>query len=324
MRGKACQGESIMSCIGNVIKEYRNILGMSRRELADGICTEKYVYMIENGERTPSSKVMRLLGDKMGIDLFKYHEYLDCVNPIQVSSAIESFNIFRRKFDLISLAEVTEKAKDLKDFHTEPWRYEIELNHLMIKVFSRGESHDSIGIVQDIISGIKRNYSKDICMVNFYVLLSTCFQMERDLENARKALELAMNAIEGKLKIAKYSHAIISVKINKITLHYLAGELDCVIEEGIILSEYENELCCYERSHHAFFYLAFAYYQKGNEEEGIEWFMKGLFAILIKQRTMDMYYITEYEMFKIMLNDRRISRDLVNKIYERYDIDRSI
>ncbi len=307
-----------MNYIGNVIREYRDMLGISRRQLSDCICTEKYVYMIENGERTPSSQITRLLGDKMGVDLFKYNEYLDCADPIGVNSAIESFNKFRRENNLTSLVQATEKAIHLQDFRKEPWIYEIELNRHMIKILGEGDFLNSINIIQDTIAKIEQNHPQNICIVNFYVLLSICFQMARDLKSAKRVIMLANDAIEGKQKIAKYAQVVISVKINTITMHYLAGELDSVIKEGIILNEYEDEMCCHERSHHAFFYLAFAYYQSGAEEEGIEWFLKALCATLIRQKTMDMYYLTSYEIFDVMIQDKRIPKGLSNRIKEKY------
>lgn len=49
--------------IGKVIKEHRDIVGMSRKTLSEDICTEKYIYLIEKGKRTPSANVIKLLGD---------------------------------------------------------------------------------------------------------------------------------------------------------------------------------------------------------------------------------------------------------------------
>lgn len=80
-----------MNHIGNVIKEYRSLIGMSRNDIAKNICTEKYVYLIEKGQRTPSADMTRLLGDNLGIDLFEYYQYLDCINPIEVREKNQPF-----------------------------------------------------------------------------------------------------------------------------------------------------------------------------------------------------------------------------------------
>lgn len=42
----------VMNYIGNVIKEFRDRKQISRKMLSENVCTEKYVYLIEKGERT--------------------------------------------------------------------------------------------------------------------------------------------------------------------------------------------------------------------------------------------------------------------------------
>jgi len=121
----------VMNHIGNVIREYRGILHMSRHELAENICSEKYLYMVETGKRTPSCHMVRTLGDKMRVDLCKYSEYFDCLNPVQVRSFIEKFYIYRRDNNYAALKEATEEALKIEDYHKDPWRYEIQLNCLI-------------------------------------------------------------------------------------------------------------------------------------------------------------------------------------------------
>ena len=111
---------------------------------------------------------------------------------------------------------------------------------------------------------------------------------------------------------------ILAVKINKITMHYLSGEMHEVIEDSHKLVEYQNEMCCQSFLHHTFFYLAFANYQIGMEEEGIEWFIKALSLMVIHQRNMDIYYMIKYEMFGIMIHDERVPKDLVNMVKSTY------
>ncbi len=99
-----------MNCIGSVIKEYRKRKKISRKSLADGLCSEKYIYLIEKGERTPSAEMSALLGDKLGIDLFEYYEYVDCIDPIDVNQAIKLFTRYRNGNDMVALKRVTDEA----------------------------------------------------------------------------------------------------------------------------------------------------------------------------------------------------------------------
>ena len=44
--------------IGPIIKEKRISQGLTQKELADGICTDKYIYLIETKQRNPSVKML--------------------------------------------------------------------------------------------------------------------------------------------------------------------------------------------------------------------------------------------------------------------------
>ncbi len=307
-----------MNHIGNVIKEHRNMLHMSRKALSDNICSDKYLYMIEKGERTPSSEITRLLGDKMGVDLFKYHIYLDCKNPVQICYYIEMFYKSRRENDLVSLVEISEEARQIPDFGKEPWIYEIELNYLMVQVLGKEDFVNSIPSIQKIITKMEQKRLYDVCLAFYYVLLSTCYQMARDIKSTRAIVMLANETIKGKEKIAKYVQVIVAVKINIITMHYLAGELDQVIEESLKLVQYQNEMCYHTCLHHTLFYLAYAHYQHGWEEDGIEWFQKALSLMIVHHRDKDMYYLSSYGIFDVIIRDERVPKDLVKKIKSVY------
>jgi transcriptional regulator with XRE-family HTH domain len=310
-----------MNFIGNVIIEYRSIIGMSRKELSKNICSEKYVYLIEKGERTPSAEVTRQFGNKMGIDLFKYFEYLDCLNPIDVEAVIVRFNKCRMENDPITLKKITDEALELPDFQKTPWVYEIEYNRIFYMILKENRCHEAIKALQNIIQNAEPIYSKDIYLARFYVLLSTSYQMLMDIDNARNAVLLASEIVACKMHIAQNATIVVTVKINKITLHYLTGEFDEVIEEGLLLIQYQIEMSTYELGHHGLFYLAYAYYQKGMEDEGISWFLKALYASLIRYKPMDIYYLSKYEIFQVIISDDRVSIDLVNQFKRKYDID---
>lgn len=72
--------------IGNIIEEQRVSLGMSRKELSEGICTQKYVYLIEKNERNPSAYILNSFSDRLGLDLFDYYQYLNYDNKKKCSS----------------------------------------------------------------------------------------------------------------------------------------------------------------------------------------------------------------------------------------------
>lgn len=55
-------------CINEVIKERRKSLGISRRQLAEGICSEKTIERLENCGTTAQRYVVKRLFERLGID----------------------------------------------------------------------------------------------------------------------------------------------------------------------------------------------------------------------------------------------------------------
>lgn len=53
--------------IGKVIKKYRQNLNMTKKELAEGICSSPFITMIENGTRCPNAIILFKLCAKLGV-----------------------------------------------------------------------------------------------------------------------------------------------------------------------------------------------------------------------------------------------------------------
>lgn len=307
-----------MNFIGNVIKEYRSSIGMSRKELSQNICSEKYVYLIEKGERTPSAEVTRQFGDAMGIDLFKYYEYLDCINPIEVEMTIKNFNQFRIENEMDALKEITEKAMQLPDFQRKPWVYEIEYNRISYMTFKEFRFREAIKEILNIVQNTEPKYLKTICFARYYILLSICYQLIRDFDNAQIATLAATEIVANKHNIAKNAQVVVAVKLYKITLNYFLGKFEDVINDGHELNQYQIKMNTYELGHHGFFYLAYSYYQIGLEVEGISWFLKALYAAHIRYKPRDIYYLTKHEMFQVLCRDSRVPSELVKQFKAKY------
>ena len=67
--------------IGPIIKEKRIAKGWTQQELAEGICTDKHIYLIETNQRNPSVKMLNKLSEKLEVDLFEYYQYFHFENP---------------------------------------------------------------------------------------------------------------------------------------------------------------------------------------------------------------------------------------------------
>ena len=309
-----------MSFIGSIIEEYRRTNKISRKDLSENICTEKYIYLIEKGERNPSAYFIKLLGDRLGVDLFSYYEYLDCKNPIAVKRYIDRFEIYRARLEPQLLHDTTKAAMELPDFSDEPWSFEIEINKLFYDIFAKYEYMKSIHKINSFLNRVGYMYSKGIYVANAYILLSTCYIFLGDHRNAKKASEFAYNAIGNKYHIKRYEKSITNIKVNIMTLSYLLGEYDNVIQEGNEILNYKKCSDSYDRAHYAFFYLAFANYQKGQEDKAIEYFKKGIYLCLTDYMVEDIKYIVIQDAFSKLINDERICKEVILEFNEKYNL----
>ncbi len=313
-------GGKKMNYIGNVIKEYRCMSGMSRRDLSENICSEKYVYLIEKGERTPSADLVRLFSDKLKVDLFDYYQYLDCINPIAVRDNLRIFNMYRRKGDFMSVKEVTDSAMNLPDFQCKPWLYEIEINRIAYMIWFQNRYKESINDLNALMKNIEPKYFMSAYAANIYILMSASYQLTNDLPNAKNAVLSAHEIICDKNKIEKYEQIIITVRITCMSMYYLSDEFHKVIHEGNDLLQYQYEINSYERIHYTYFYLAFAYYKIESYNEATEWFKKGIYSVMHGHKPMDVYYISTQDVFNVLMNNNRMSQNIINDFKEKYNL----
>ena len=312
------KGGLIINYIGKVIKQFRTDLGMSQKELAEDICTEKYIYLIEKGDRTPTVDLVRDFSDKLGVNLFDYYQYLDCSDPIMAYKTINAFNKYRTTMDYDLLQKATHEALKLPDFHVKPWIYEIEVNRFYHLIFVEQKHQEAINGIEDLLSSIAKKYLTTEYTANFYILLSTGYQAIGDLAKAKQNVLLAYEIIKNKKTHHRYKQIIISVYLNIITLCYFSKDYDRAIENGLWLNQFQIEHGSDNRAHFTFFYLAFAYYQKGNREVANKWFMKGMRLMLLEERPLALFYIASFEPFRFLLDDIK-DTTLINDFMEIYD-----
>lgn len=288
--------------------------------LAENICSEKYIYLIEKGERTPSADMVRLLSDRMGVDLFDHYQYLDCSNPISVRETLKNFDICQRKSDFITAKSIVDKAMYLADFKNKPWLYELEANRLGYMVFIENKYEEAIMDANKVLEDMEPKYLSSIHVVNLYVLLSTCYQIIGDLNNAKSITLAAYNIVRSKYKIEKYDHNIVSVRLNLITLYYLTKDYEKAITEGKELIDYQIEFNSYARIHIAYAFLSFSYFKKDAFKEAFLYFNQTISVLMAFYNPIDLKYIVAQDIFQLMVKDERVNHKLVKEFKMKYEL----
>lgn len=314
---KSGEGALEMTHIGIVIRNFREQMGLSRNELAQQICSEKYLYLIETGKRSPSSQILYLFGERLHEDLFTYYRYLDCKDPISVCHYISKFNLCRQKGDYITLKEYNAKAKDLADFKKDPWKIQIFMNEISIQIFVKKQYVECIEKIQKYLSHTSAQRVKSKEKTRCYILLSICYTMIGDSTKAHEATMEATNLLpESSVIYQDQTH--IAAHINLLTSYYLIKNYEDACRKGVSLIQYMIDWGFYDRLLIPYFFTAFAQYHISDFEKAFFYFAKGLHISLADFKPLDVYDVSVQDMFYPMLQDSRLDPALVKEFLKEY------
>jgi len=105
-----------IAAFGKLIKDFRTQLGITQKQLAEGICTPGYIYRIEKGERTPSAELIEQISMRLGIDLVDYLSLSQYESPSFVKCIMTSIVNLRQKEEYEKLGELLDSIKNHEDF----------------------------------------------------------------------------------------------------------------------------------------------------------------------------------------------------------------
>lgn len=100
--------------IGPYIKELREKNNMTKSQLAEGICSVSYITRIENGERCPTSVILRQIANKLGITTEYLFRAIESPTSLQVKELLDQIFIYVERSDMRKINElITSKEQEL-------------------------------------------------------------------------------------------------------------------------------------------------------------------------------------------------------------------
>lgn len=282
--------------IGLIIKEKRLDKGWSQKKLAEGICTNKYISLIETNQRNPSVNMLNKLSKRLEIDLFEYYQYFHLENPSIVLEYKRKFERYIQLGDLEKLRLESNKAAKLPMFQSKPLIYDITIINLLYEGIVEGKNNQAIEKIKKILR--KENLKIDpLTRVNGYIALSTLYQLKKQLDKARNALFLAYELIKDKGEFSRYQITCVSLLISLTSLLYHEenyNELTNCSQKLLAFQKKHNE---YNRIYYGEFYLSIGYYQKKQFVESKKHFMRALYSMTLFENNMDIKFIKNKKIF---------------------------
>lgn len=251
-----------MGNIGYVIKQLREKSNMSQKELAHGICTPKYIYLIEKGDRTPSCEILDQLGKQLDVNLFDIYKFMDCKHPLTVREVLTDFTKYRRQMNLTMLLKSTENAVKIPDFANIPFSQEIEENKLMYLIFNKKYEKAQKSLIENI-DLLNKCYVGYQCNMQLKMLLALCYEGLGDMCNACLVIKNVLESLIQKNDFYKKSHLIITAYCTYLFIYSIAGKYEDVIDKGLGVYTFQMEFNLHPWLHNTCFLLAFAYKKLG-------------------------------------------------------------
>lgn len=287
--------------IGQIMRQRREEMGMTRQKLAESICSEKYIYMIENNQRTPSVEIVNKFNKKLKINLFEYYDVLKCNDPVGVKYFSDRFTYYRRRGDIKSLMEISYEAKSCSDFNREPLCHEITVIELEFKFYENGNYNQIIHDIQKSYFSNNKVNVMDITLSRVYKIMSMCYLKLSDVENANNYYHKGYEIIEGNEEIEKYRESIHSYMMYKLSILYHEKSYNNIISHSKKTLRYQERMSDYDRIYYVYYYAAFAYYELEKFEKSRMLFIRASYAIILYNSLFDYEQIKQYSHFyKIM------------------------
>lgn len=211
-----------MNGIGSLIRLLREAKNLSRIELAEGICSSKYIYFIEKGARIPSAEIINAIGVKLNTDIFDYMPYLDCQEPLSMKLAMDTFNRLRNATDYRQLSEVTRVYETLSDFAKSPWKAEIVFNKIAVSLFEDGSNpkvkqaidEEIIRLGGQLVPEPNHPVEAKLQLIRYYNMLAVYYLTNQLPEMGYPCMDYVYNQLKSKRQLKQFQPLYESAALN--------------------------------------------------------------------------------------------------------------
>lgn len=308
-----------MNNIGKIIRELRKGHQISQSQLAEGICSAKYLYLIEKGERTPSHEIMGELGRKLGEDLFAFSDYLSCADPIPVRQLVEAFKRCHLRSSYSDLPGLVEEALKLQDFHKEPLSYEIILQRGTYLLHVEHNAQASKALAQEALRSMQPLW---IDTVYYFYHQNLLAKSQMALKEWEEACRLSSLLIQSLLKVQSLSNnkqLVLSTYSDFLMIHIAAGQYGEVMQKGLELQRLQDEWILTYYSAQLYFSLAYAYHKTGSKEDCGRMLEKGVLFSLLYDKKKTIEEINGLGMIDELLKHHELDVNLIQSFLNKYN-----
>lgn len=309
-----------MGHIGQIIHIYRKKKKLSRAALADGICSDKYVYLIEKGDRTPSVEILHLFGERLRVDFFEYYPYLDCQDPIEVHELTGKIRQFFRRYDYRSMKQLLPRLEKAPDFARPPWRYEYDVARLSYGFFAQRDYHGVVREGQAILKSMWPQHEKCPAFLVTVVIVSSALLLLGDYEGAKPYVLHAAKYVETETVGGHGVMLVTVLKLNLIKWYYGTDQYEQAIQEGESLWAYHRLTNDFSQSVYTCALLASANYRAGHINRAMHYYTRTLGMLIANGAAPTAAIVISSPAFAAITQDPLANKQLIQDFCNRFDL----
>ncbi|WP_317950537.1 helix-turn-helix transcriptional regulator [Rossellomorea marisflavi] len=217
-----------MEEIGKKISELRSEKNFTQMELAEGICTQASISLIEKGELEPNASILSQIARKLGVDINYFFEIsstprLDYVN--EVEKQLRALRVVYKYEEMMDYIK-TEEKNPL--FYRDPNKMQLLLWHKSIYAFEVEKDHpQAVSHIQSafhLTKNSKRAYTE--LEMEMILTLGVFEYREEDFKKAIKHFNQVEEALEGSKRIPADKSIYSRLYYHSARAHTRLGNLD--------------------------------------------------------------------------------------------------
>jgi transcriptional regulator with XRE-family HTH domain len=257
--------------IGEIIKQLRKFLGISQRELAEGVCSQAQISKIENGNEIPSALILFLLSKKLKVDMSFFFELSENPRLDYVKDVTDMISLAKRKREYTTISELIKKERNNPLFTSNNEYKQYIMWHEGICIYYLERNNNKA--LEILNESLKLTFTgKSLLQEREIEILNSIAIIHKDNCDFEKAINLYKEALNSLKYLPQVKDPLIKVKI----LYSLSKTFTDVgdFKQSLLYCDQGIEEC---KRAESLFLLGELHYQKGSNlyrmglfEEGME------------------------------------------------------
>ncbi|WP_216827655.1 helix-turn-helix domain-containing protein [Alkalihalobacterium elongatum] len=179
--------------VGKAIRDLRNYLRLSQKELAKGICTQSLISQIECGDVSPSADVLYKIANRFGVDINYFFDITDCPRLDYVKEVFFQIRQEIRKRNYEKVSQMIESEMPNPLFQTKVNQQFMLWHQAICIYYIQGDAKQSLELLKEAVEltdTTTKNFSERQIeiLTSIAIIYSEVGDFENSFEYYQKAL----------------------------------------------------------------------------------------------------------------------------------------